>query len=398
VPWYRNVVSSASIDARDITLENFSSVFDVLSKDTLRDNTKEFISEDACIKKKVFINTSGTSGTPLRIAASAESIQYNYAFFSRVLGWAGVKLGDRSATFAGRVFIPSRQKGPPYWRNNTSLNNILFSSYNISERTIPAYIEALSSFNPVYIDSYPSAIYEISKYINENMVAHAIRPMAIITSSETLHDYQRSSIEKAFECRVFDHLGSAEMVTLISQCEHGSYHVNPEYGLFEILNHDGRPVQAGSSGELVCTGFINMAMPLIRYSLGDTVSLSESKCGCGRAFPVVNEITGRTDDLIIACDGSKVGRLDPIFKGVEQNIKEAQIVQKEIGKIVINIVPSGDQESVNAKQIVRELRRRTGECMDIRINYLESINKTKAGKFRSVISELDVSDANKKFK
>jgi phenylacetate-CoA ligase len=222
--------------------------------------------------------------------------------------------------------------------------------------------------------------------------------MAIITSSETLHDYQRSSIEKAFECRVFDHLGSAEMVTLISQCEHGSYHVNPEYGLFEILNHDGRPVQAGSSGELVCTGFINMAMPLIRYSLGDTVSLSESKCGCGRAFPVVKEITGRTDDLIIACDGSKVGRLDPIFKGVEQNIKEAQIVQKEIGKIVINIVPSGDQESVNAKQIVHELRRRTGECMDIRINYLESINKTKAGKFRSVISELDVSDANKKFK
>ena len=53
------------------------------------------------------------------------------------------------------------------------------------------------NINPHYIDSYPSSIYAIAKYMKENNVA-GIHPKAIITSSETLFDYQREIIEKVF--------------------------------------------------------------------------------------------------------------------------------------------------------------------------------------------------------
>ena len=50
------------------------------------------------------------------------------------------------------------------------------------------------------------------------------------------------------------------------------------------------------------------------------------------------------------------------------------------------------------KQLIYELKKRTGECMDISVNYLDAINKTSAGKFRSVISELDINEANQNIK
>lgn len=389
VPYYKNFIDDKSINASDITLDNYKDIFPLLTKETLRKYSNEFISRDAEHGKHLYINTSGTSGTPLRVAVYKAAIQHNYAFFTRLLSWAGINYGDRSATFAGRVFIPQGQKGPPYWRKNRFLNNLLFSSYNISGNTIPSYIEALGRFDPVYIDSYPSAIYEIAKHIIDNHLEHDIRPKAIITSSETLYDYQRSSIEEAFGCRVYDHLGCAEMVALISQCEHGYYHVNPEYGLLEVVDADGQPAPKGEPGQLVCTGLINLAMPLIRYVLGDSVILGDDECRCGRNFQVIKSIIGRTDDLIIACNGSKVGRLDPIFKGLDQSIKETQIIQNDLNKMTVKIVTDADYDSVNTGKIVSELKKRTGNCMNIRIEFVDSIPKSRSGKFRAVVSDIN---------
>ena len=128
-------------------------------------------------------------------------------------------------------------------------------------------------------------------------------------------------------------------------------------------------------------------MPLIRYDTGDSAILSKRKCECGLNFPVVESILGRKDDLLITPSGKMVGRLDPVFKGLA-HIKETQIIQESIDKISVNIVKEQGFVDDIAETLKKELKRRMGDDVEISIVYVESIPRTKSGKFRSVISHI----------
>lgn len=385
--FYRSLFDARGVDPSRINLSNYADCVPVLKKESLRKSLESFRSRGFSSRQVVQINTSGTTGTPLAITATKSSVQRNYAFFSRFLRWAGVGVGQPGATFAGRVFIPRNQKRPPYWRKNAPSNTTLFSSYHISDETIPYYIQELERLAPTLIDAYPSAIYPIARYIVEKGIRHAIRPKAIVTSSETLGEIQRDTLETAFGCRIYDQYGSAEMVAFIAQCEHGRYHVNPEYGLVEVLGDEGKPVDLGVPGRLVCTGFLNLGMPLLRYEIGDSAVLSGSQCPCGRRFPVVESILGRTDDLIVTPEGRLVGRLDPIFKGL-RGIKETQIVQETPRRVVVRVVRSDGYSRHISAALAAQLVARIGTGMDIRIEEVNDIPRTASGKFRSVVSHV----------
>jgi len=390
VPYYRAISKNIGVNPVGMNAWNAFKSIPVTTKEHVKDRPSMFLSTYYKRKNLKIIHTSGTTGTPLDIFTTKSAVQMNYAFFSRFLGWAGVRYDDPSATFAGRMIIPSHQKSPPYWRKNISMNNTLFSSYHLSESSLPAYIRELEREKVTYIDSYPSSIYTIAQYINYRSIEHAIRPKAIITSSETLHDHQRQAIETAFGCKVYDQYGSAEMSAFICQCEEGKYHINPEYGIVEVLDKDGKPVPTGTPGRLVCTGFLNYGMPLIRYDLGDTVVLSDQQCRCGRHFPVVESILGRTDDLIVTPSGRTIGRLDPVFKGLSF-IRETQIVQEAYDRITVNLVKDAGFSDDTANALKKELSRRIGDEVNISIRIVEYIPRTNAGKFRSVISKVSKS-------
>jgi len=387
VPYYRSMFQDLGIDPGDVSVSNLSRVLPVFKKDDIKKSPEKYISSGFKKSQLTKIHTSGTTGAPLVVCATKDSIQKNYAFFLRFLDMAGFVTGQSSATFAGRLIIPSAQTGPPYWRSNRVMNNVLFSSYHLSDSTIPAYIQELERINVKHIDSYPSAIYAIANYINKNSIKHEVRPKAIITSSETLLEHQRQAIETAFKCKVYDQYGSAEMVAFISQCSEGTYHINSEYGIVEVLDDEQQPVGYGVPGRLVCTGFLNYAMPLIRYDTGDTVVLSERKCACGLNFPVVKSILGRKDDLLVTPSGKMVGRLDPVFKGLS-HIKETQIIQERLNKVRVNLVKEPEFTVDISETLKKELNRRFGDDVEISIVYVDSIPRTKSGKFRSVVSKI----------
>lgn len=387
VPYYHSMFRDRGLDPGNVRISNLPNVLPIVKKDDIKNTPERYVSSYFKKNQLTKIHTSGTTGAPLVVCATKDSIQKNYAFFLRFLNMAGFVAGQPSATFAGRVIIPPAQTGEPFWRSNRAMNNVLFSSYHISDSTIPAYIQELEQLNVKLIDSYPSAIYSIANFINKNSIKHTIRPKAIITSSETLFDSQRQSIEDAFKCKVFDQYGSAEMVAFISQCNKGAYHANSEYGIVEVLDDDDQPVDYGVPGRLVCTGFLNYAMPLIRYDTGDTAILSEKKCDCGLNFPVIESILGRKDDLLITPSGKMVGRLDPVFKGLS-HIKETQIIQERINKIRVKIVKEPGFTHDISEELKKELNRRMGDDVEISIDYVDSIPRTGSGKFRSVISEI----------
>jgi len=388
VPYYQKNVRLEKPGIEAISSMDILRELPILEKRILRETPEMLMSKSYDTRKLVKINTSGTTGTPLTIYISPDARKKNYAFFERSKQWAGINGFERSITFAGRTIVPAGQKEPPYWRKNLVFNNMSFSSYHLSKNTVEDYLEAIREIKPVFIDSYPSSISFIADHLIRNN-ADEIKVKAVITSAETLFTHQREKIEKAFGCKVYDQYGSAEQVVFVCQCEKGSYHLNPEYGYLEVLDKNNQPVKAGELGEFVCTGFTNTAMPLIRYKIGDMGILSDKQCACGRHFPVVERIDGRDDDVLITPDGRYIGRLDPIFKGVENTIKESQIIQEKIDLIRILIVRSEGYQEKHGEFIVSELGKRMGTTLAYKIEYVDSIPRAKNGKYRAVICNVN---------
>ena len=355
----------------------------LLTKRELREAGRKAISSRTPWWRLQEVHTGGTTGTPLTVYCDRGVLQQNFAFFARFLEWAGVPPRARVATFAGRVVVPPVQRRPPFWRLNRASNTMLFSSYHISADTVLAYAEALRDWAPALIDSYPSSILPIARFVQESGF-QGIRPAAVITSSESLSLGARDLIQGAFGCKVLDHYGAAEMVALITQCPQGSYHVNPEFGVIELL-HNGKPAEEGELGEIVATGFINPVMPLIRYATGDWAMSAGGECSCGRAFPMVARVEGRSDDVIVTPEGRLIGRLDPIFKNVT-SLLETRIIQDARDHVCVEVVASAGFTLVEEAALLEELALRLGSSMRVEVVRKTTLDRTRGGKLRSVVN------------
>jgi phenylacetate-CoA ligase len=385
VPYYRSLFDASGFSPYGFSLSSLEQI-PLLAKEVVRAKPDEFISSRYRKSDLIALNTSGTTGKSLRIYVDLDSRRRSYAFTNRFHCWAGLEKGRNNVTLGGRVIVPPQQKENVYWRYNAAMGNYLFSSYHMSDENLPYYIDKMRSIRPDFIEAYPSAAYVLAKFIAEKGGA-GIKPKAVLTSGETLFDYQRELIEKVFGCKVFDQYGCTEQALFVSQCEYGSYHVHPEFGLVELLDEQDRPVGPGAVGRVVCTSFVNPAMPLIRYEVGDTAEWGEGCCNCGRSFPVLKAICGRQDDYIITPDGRKIGRLDPVFKGIT-SVKEAQIVQERKDFVRLLIVPGEDFCEEDGVTITHEFKKRTGPTISVALELVSAIERTANGKIRSVISKL----------
>lgn len=387
VPYYRELFRREKLVCDDIKTVDDLYKIPLLEKLLLRKDPLKFVNEKYDKKKLLCLHTTGTTGTPLNIYCNNLTRQSNYAFYDQFLEENNINYRGKRATFGGRIIVHPRQKKSPFWRYSYFQKNMLFSSYHLTEKNIPLYIEKLRQFQPSYIDAYPSSIFSIAKYAQKyNINLHNIT-QRITTSAETLFQEQREIIESTFGVQVFDQYGAAEMCVFVGECEYGNYHINSDYGAVEVLNKDGIDVEPGEEGEIVCTGFINPIMPLIRYRIGDRGILSDKKCKCGSPFPVMEKILGRMDDVIITPDGRRVGRLSPVLKGFP--VKEVQYIQETIDFLEIYVVKEDTYSEKNELQFKKELEKRLGNKITFRFNYIEKIPRNPGGKLQTIISRIN---------
>jgi phenylacetate-CoA ligase len=387
VPYYRQLFQSVGFKPESLQSLDDLRRIPLLDKETVREQYDELIATSK-VGRTIAMHTSGTTGKALHLIISQEANQRYYAWWWFHYGWAGIQRGDRVATFWGQPVAAPDSLRPPFWVRDRLENELFFSSQHITPHTLPLYADALADFKPVLIRGYPSSIYLLALYLLETG-REDIRPKAVYPSSETLFDFQRKVIEQAFGCKAYSYYGNAERVAQFLQCREGNFHVATEACVVEVLNADGSPAAAGELGELVCTGLINRAMPLIRYRVGDTGIAAADQCACGMNTPILSSLTGRVEDIVVTPDGRHVGRLDHAFKGT-LNVKEAQIVQEDVHSILIKIVPRQGFSSDNERVILDELRLRLGYEIRIHLQLVDRIPRTATGKFRFVISKVPI--------
>ena len=389
VPYYRECFDGIKFKPEDIqSIESIRQI-PILDKSTLRSNLDLFRAQKYNRYNLISLHTSGTTGTPMTIYTTLNCWRKRHAFIERCYRWIHLANTYRSARFSGRIIIPPGQKTKNFWRYNLASNQMLFSTYHISDENLKYYVDKLKKFNPVYIDGYPSAIYILAKYLERNGAEGYITPKAILTTAETLLDNQRDVIERIFKTKVYNQYASTEGAPFITECGCGNLHINPESGIFEFLRPDNTPADFGEIGQLVVTSFLTKAMPLIRYKIGDLAIKKAGDCDCGRKMPLVENIVGRVEDMLYTKQRGYVGRLDPIFKKLPNSIIEAQIIQEDIDKITILIVPDNTRfQNSHADILEKELKARLGTSIHITREIVKHIPRTSSGKFKAVINKL----------
>ncbi len=369
----------------------------ILEKEALRAKPTAFVAEDCDIRKMYHEHTSGSTGKPLDLWFSRKTVQIWYALFeARWRQWYGVSRFDRWGILGGQLVAPVSRQKPPFWVWNAPLNQLYLSAYHLSASFFPYYLEAIRTYRLTYLWGYSSALYTIAQWLMENNPPD-LGLKVIITNAEPLYAHQRQAMEAAFRCPVRETYGMSEAVAAASECEAGSLHLWPEAGVVEIFPSE--PTEPGDqplTGEFLCTGLGNADMPLIKYRVGDRGKLASMRhqCPCGRHLPILEEIEGRCDDVLLTPDGRVIGRMDPVFKA-QLPIREAQIVQESLEVIQINLVPAPGFSQAHADELVARMRERLGD-MKIYINPVSAIERGPNGKFRGVICKLSSRDSSSK--
>ncbi|HEY7497045.1 MAG TPA: hypothetical protein VH740_00955 [Vicinamibacterales bacterium] len=391
VPFYRRRFDEAKLTPRDIRTREDLPKIPVLTRDDIRTHFDDLRSRTVSRRAMRTGHTSGTTGTPLTVGYDRDTVWMTYAVFDRHYRWAGCKFGrdgDRVAVARGNVIVPLDQRAAPFWRLNRLQNQLLLSSFHLSRTNLPAYFEALTDFAPAVLDGYPSTLYLLAKYLQSVGKTFPLR--AAITSSETLYDFQRKTIEESFRCPVFDYYALAERVVFSHECErHQGHHLAMEYGIAEVTDPAGRPVPRGTVGKLVGTTLHNKAMPLIRYVTNDMTSLRTGACACGRALDLMDDVTTKAEDVLTLGDGRLISPsvLTHPFKPLDC-IEGSQIVQTARNAVTVRIVAGPAYTPAHTHHLITELAARLGADVTIDVQMVDRLETSKNGKFKWVISHV----------
>jgi phenylacetate-CoA ligase len=361
----------------------------ILTKDVVRQNLS-LLPTGPRDRKLVESHTSGSTGTPMTFRFTRGDVQARFAILNSYRGWFGVKQGDRRATFSGRVLKPEADRSQTFWQTNWPMNQRFYSTYHLSPTNLPAYVENLARFHPIFLDGYPSALSVVARFMRSARLRLEPPPKVVFTTAETLTPADKAVLEEAFECPVGDQYASSEGAPFVVACEHGRNHFLTYSGVIEVLDESGNPAQ---TGDMVVTSFSTHHMPLIRYRIGDRLTWSsEARCPCGRNYPLVERISGRAEDYVVSSRRGQVGRLDPIFKGLPPSIIRSQIVQNRIDEVELLFMadPIRFQES-HLEVLRHELAARLGE-MKIALRRVDDLPLGANGKFKAVVSSVKWED------
>lgn len=386
VPYYKREFKSFSEKVNYIKLDELNQL-PILEKNTLRVLGQTDLISSKLESNGEFYASSGSSGTPTKILFSSTMHQkWSAAFEARIRNWAGLSIKDARGMIGGRRIISEANASAPFYRYNFFEKQVYFSAYHISPISAKNYVDGMIKHNIKYMTGYAMSNYILARFIEkQNIKAPQLK--AVITSSEKLTTEMRSTLERVYQCKVYDSYSGVEACGLISECEHGTLHISPDVGIIEIIKEDGTYAKPGEIGEAICTGFLNYDQPLIRYRIGDLIKLSENQtCKCGRQMPCVDEIVGRLEDVVVGTDGREMVRFHGIFINIP-SIIEAQVIQHTLTDFEIKIVSNGNLSGQEIDTIKNRMKSQLGD-IEIKINQVESLPRETNGKLKAVISHV----------
>jgi len=161
---------------------------------------------------------------------------------------------------------------------------------------LPDLVEQLNAYRPALLAAYPTMAEVLAGEQQAGRLHLSLDQLWC--GGESLSTATRAQVAQAFGCRVREAYGASEFLSIAWPCRHDHLHVNADWVLLEGVDAHGRPVPPGvPSHTTLLTNLANRTQPLIRYDLGDSITVLPEPCPCGSQMPAI-EVQGRSDDVL----------------------------------------------------------------------------------------------------
>lgn len=369
VPYYREVFDEAGLDPSAIHDFSELSVIPFLTKRILRERFDDLQASNAC--DYYLATTGGSTGEPIKVNLDTRSIYLERAFVYSFWAEQGYDWRtSRVATLRGVEFGGKLHRPDPLY-NAVLLNPFLLNESNVSE-----YVKAIDSFGAEFIHGYPSAVQNLCLLMKRAHVLPKKRIRCVFFVSENVEHRHVELVRDVLGCSARAFYGHSERAVFAEQYgEALTYRFNPFYGYTEIVPHD--------EGNIVCTGFLNRRMPLIRYAVDDVATLVGSSVS----------IAGHRDDAVLCgkngerVSGTAINFHDGTFDGVDAY----QLVQVEVGRAECRVRTAFPLSSDRIAAIVHALEKKTGGCIAWQVTQDKPFELTQRGKLKLIVQRIDES-------
>lgn len=382
VPYYRRLFDSVSIKPEDIKVPEDLLKVPITDRSMFKKSPDEFLAKGVDKSRCIIEYTSGSSGTPTYIYYRPEDRYHNLIRQVRILFENGYSPRYKTIGIwdADEYEMTKRQV----------IQRLGFFDRHLIPARLPLEqkMERLRKIEPEVLYSARSVL----KLIASVLLREGVKPknLKILNSTgEVLDSGTRDLLARAFGVVPFDVYGAEEVGNIAWECsQHRGLHINLDCVIVEIIK-DGKPVAPGEEGNVVCTNLHAFATPFIRYDLGDRGVASDRTCPCGRGFPLLERIKGRSEDVIVLSNGKL---LDWFFfydfMLWYKDIDEYQIIQESESSIQVVLASS---ESAFQAAVARFKKDFQGVFPpDVRLEFkrVDRIPHTNSGKLKSIVSKL----------
>jgi phenylacetate-CoA ligase len=389
VPYYRQWLNQGDLREQFFTLPFMTKQSIRQSGDQLRSQSKLADVEE---------NTSGgTSGEPVTILQDASYrawrsayVEHHYRCLTGLPGgrrrllrlWGSERdLLDHSRDFRTRL--------RSYVHNTAFLN-----SFCMSDRQIEDYINTINRFKPDVIESYVQSL----DLLAHHAAYHARQiydPRGIVVSAGCYEDSMDELFRKVFPtAKIANRYGSREFGAIACSCDGPEHlHVSTLTHYVEIADDEGNLQPDGSLGNIVVTSLTNLAMPLLRYEIGDRGVLQrDATCPkCGWQGDLITRVVGRTVDVFLGQDGSRVdGEFFTHLFYFRPWLKRFQVVQNTHQDLEVRIVLGDSADKIPQADRTEISSAITKVLVGTRVNWVcvPEIEYDRSGKLRYTISRV----------
>jgi phenylacetate-CoA ligase len=388
-PFYRRRFEEAGLHPSSIQSPLDLQKFPVLTREDIAhhlDGLQSSEYERASLQQAA---TGGTTDTPVPILRSPVSVYEKAAVQLRFNAWAGFLPGDKVFNLWGARQDYSEN---PSWRwrlyDRHLMRRVWAPTSILNPQVLESHRQLLNKLRPRIVYAYPTPLSLFCEYLKESGLPFH-HPASAICTAEPLFPEQRAIIEEVLGCRVFEHYGSREFGMIAAECEeHNGMHLNPASAYLEFL-----PVESSETPglhEMLVTDLLNYGMPLIRYRVNDCVLTGPEKCSCGRGYPLVRQIIGRTGDVFQLPNGDRIPGVaftNRVLK-VCPGLAKTQIIQESLTEFHIRYVPGRDFSNADLDLLRTNLQGFVAGGIQWTFEQVAEIPRERSGKTRFCISRV----------
>lgn len=347
----------------------FVSKLDIIGKE------RSFISMKAIKFIMQKVETGGSTGFSLELYYSIRTLILK----DTVANKAFKEIGDNLTVGFLRGTRPTN--GGLCQKVNKHLS--IFSSYMLSEDTLDEYLRLFKDNHISCLHVYPSSLMILARLIkNKYGVADLPELKGILSSSEIFSKDDKKFVSKVFpDAKVIDFYGHNECAVSAYSINDGYYKFYSRYGYVEFLP-TGEKLNGNTIAEIVATSIMNEDMPFIRYRTEDFVELDPNKN--------VVSIIGRTSDFVVTKDKKLAPCIVSTRAKSMKNVLNFQYYQMQEGKLVFKVIVNDEFNDSDISYLMDDLQTSFNNRVDCEVSVVKSIARTKAGKQKRMVQELDI--------